>query len=178
MENFSAVEWQEAPLETYISHELDLAPLELKVQPWFKGFKIIKLYRRWEYTREALRLNLFLDRLENPWIKATTALVTLSNCVLKPKDKFWVFTFKKTEKGTLELRCNGNQHASTVCGTEWYSCAYSLFDIDRFTLAKDFGQGKVHYVQHSTGETNISDTAFVSQRCIYQGWNYDSYTEM
>ena len=135
-----------APLESLISHELDSAPLELKIQHWFIGAKYIKFFRRWEHTTEAYKLKLFLSP-----DKQTTFSNNLKNCTLEENGKFWKFTINKIKSGPLELRCNNNDNVFTVCDE---SCSYKLVDIDKISLSKEFGQGKVHYLQKHTGLNN------------------------
>ena len=70
--------------------------------------------------------------------------------MLDDDNKFWRFVFIKTEEGTLKFKCNENGQNHTVCGT---SCGYMLLDIDRISLSRDFGQGKVRYLQQHKGKS-------------------------
>ena len=114
-----------APLESLISHELDSAPLELKVHHWIEGTKFIKFFRRWEHTTEAYEIELFLSLHSQ-----SLFYHILKNCTLDKKGEFWKFTINKIKSGPLEFRCNDNDFVFTVCDE---SCSYKLVDIDKIS---------------------------------------------
>ena len=145
-----------APLESFINHNLDVAPIELKITPWFKGWKFVRFYRRWEYKEPSLELRILLDKSEDPIVvNPLSTRQVLVNCMLnEDSDAVWRLTFNKTENGELVLRCNGNVEVLKVCDS---LCGYDLLDVDRFTLSKDFGRGYVDYIHNKSG-TNTYNT--------------------
>ena len=111
----------------------------------------MRFYRRWEYKEPSLELRIKLDKTQNPYVSRVNPIgpkQTLENCTLNEDRLSWRLTFKKAKSGTLVMRCYSNEKVFEVCDS---LCGYTLLEVDRFTLSKDFGPENVKYLQDDSG---------------------------